>query len=123
MQKMWSAINTKMTEQELTDLQKLCDAAFPEPWKWDINGENFGSIVYGEKYRICDCYEITDAYSQNFEHDKANAKLIAASRTALPKFIATVRKYREALECIEDIGNTIECEGLAKIASKALEES
>lgn len=71
-----------MTEQELTEIEKLCDAATPWPWpKWPINFYD-GTLV-----------PIKDI------------DFLVASRTALPKLITTVRKYREALEFYADIAN------------------
>ena len=49
---------------------------WPTPWTACKNPDNNGSIVEAGRKRICDVYQILDAYSCDFQHDEANAAFI-----------------------------------------------
>lgn len=88
-----------MTDAELGELQSLADAATPGPWEW-IHKSNcepeYGSLREPNGERIIDlrCNECDDSFVDLAE----NRAFIAASRTAVPRLIAEVRRLRDTLE-------------------------
>lgn len=80
----------KMTNEELDKLEELANKATPGPWK--IDGYASFSIAVAHIYS-----EILIANT----HCNNDAKFVAASREAIPKLIAEVRRLRKA---IDDIG-------------------
>ena len=88
-----------MTEPELADLERLCEAATPGPWEvkrctWA--DEHFACGICMSEDSECDI--VRDTAYEECQHMMArrDADLIAASRTALPALIAEVRRLRSA---------------------------
>jgi len=73
---------------DLDELQRLCDAATPGPWKFG-DGYAWFTVDGPDGREVCETGDATDAA----HHDGA---FIAAARDALPKLIAEVRRLREA---------------------------
>ncbi len=81
---------TPYTPAELDDLQRLCDGATEGPWYlWS------GIICHDEESDTVLPLPRDEGHGGPKENDAA---FITASRTALPRLIAEVRKYREIAE-------------------------
>jgi len=105
-----------MTDDELTALEKLCDAATPGPWTIDDAPRLQGSINAG-------IHQVAAAMGQAAMHDRrgdtaevqrANAAFIAIARDTLPALLAELRRLRAAMSLAE-----ARCEG-AGLAAMSL---
>ena len=72
---------------KLTELEKKCNGAIPEPWVYD-NG-----IVYYDQGIQPHIAELVDLDSMD-----SNGLLIASARNELPKLLTLIRQMKEALE-------------------------
>lgn len=73
-----------MTDAELDDLQRLCEAAPPGPW---LAHPGTGVIGWGDPSNPVEWFPLDDADAD---------ELMARSRTALPQLVAEVRRLRAA---------------------------
>lgn len=106
-------VNMSAFAQMVAELERLEKAATPGPWRHgsNINGRRFwpDAICFGEQGHDAD--RIATVYGlplnrrldeiegcPEYQNAIANAKLIAATRTALPDLLTALRETREALE-------------------------
>jgi hypothetical protein len=87
---------TSLTDQVLLEDEKLCSKATDGPWHDDANEigdtELFGPVfILGDKGKIAVCGNIDEPWDGTF---------IARARTALPLYIAEVRRLREENELL-----------------------
>lgn len=110
-----------LTDTELTDLEKLCDAATDGPWEWKpgpLNVQLEGNIEYADGNPVlvaggCHNNDGNGCQPDGIGGDvlrrcpihpaKQDRDFIATARTALPRLIAEVRRLRE--------GNTMSRDG------------
>ena len=103
---------TRITAAELDALQELCEKATLGPWEQGPS-INTDSIYVTTAPNTADTMEergelwITDictlfTANENQDEFEANARLVAASRSALPSLIARVRELEGALEYLTD---------------------
>lgn len=98
-----------MTDDELADLERLCEAATPGPWRphhdpgidtedpdappwpgWCVSPDL--SVIGHRDYRVI-CRTVRKAG----ENEPEDAAFIAAARTAVPALIRRVRELEQAL--------------------------
>lgn len=88
-----------MTEQWLTEIEALCQAATPGPWEYDGQHNEITTPSKDSPYWLV-LSESRSAPDQEFpvddfgHHFDANFAFIAAARTAIPRLIAEVRRLR-----------------------------
>ena len=98
-----------MTNKELEELEKLFNEATEGPW--EVEEQDYGDEIWfggdGEGLiKINGWYSGgCKKYPEQWKQLHNEAQLIAASRTAVPKLIAEVRRLREALEFYADKDN------------------
>ena len=82
-----------ITKEKLKEWQSMCDAAHDGPWRYvsDKNHWVDNTAAWG----ICNCHSGPRA--------EQDARLIAASRTAMPDLIAEARRLRAANEKLRAI--------------------
>ena len=95
-----------MIEEELSELEELCNAATPGPWEWIEDDEGDWELVSGTPEQIMQQQEEAVVYVdlmpalrrdvvKALEEDRA---FIAEARTAVPALIAKVRRLQSALD-------------------------
>lgn len=91
-----------MTDEELTGLRRLSNAATAAPWTdagdGDVEGPNGGAVAHVA------CHASMHTMLRRLEdYSRADAALIAAARNALPGLLddlAALRRVREAAEAV-----------------------
>jgi hypothetical protein len=78
---------TRLTDDELTELERLGRGATPGPWEYSDNG--FTDDIRAGHECLASLRD-----HQNGDNTAENAKLVAAVRNALPSLLAEVRELR-----------------------------
>lgn len=89
-----------MSDLNLDALEKLCEEASPAPWTADDGGQDDWCIFDGTGQL---CFDIGWEASKDGVHPKrpdADARFIAAARTALPVLIKRVRELENHIDMI-----------------------
>lgn len=88
-----------MTDDELTRLAALANAATPGPWHTDADtcGDNDDPAVMAGKQWVCGTSYDTLSTSIGDRDIKADARFIADARDAVPALVAEVRRLRSML--------------------------
>ncbi len=86
-----------MTDDELTTLERLAEAASPGPWEVSNAHGLCVSRPHGPHVRMMVVDLAPEVYSPPWRGDPADAAFIAAARTALPALIAECRRLRDDL--------------------------
>ena len=104
-----------MTEEQLTELRRLAEAATPGPWWIEGYASMFGVFTNNtdeQPETICDLPDDSD-YSQN------NAAFIVAARAAVPALIAEVERLQVAWSAEHDA--YIRADEQARMAKREVE--
>lgn len=118
-----------LTKDEIKAARELCDKATKGPWydsryikAIQVSGT---SPAYGRgSFHICRYPTRTDKSLLSHEEWEANAKLIAESRTLVPKLLDTVERQAEAIEVMRTALNYYKAgQDLAELATNDASET
>ena len=83
----------RITNAELDELERLEQAATPEPWYETLTGEGKVCVSHVD-YSAYNGYPVCVMTNSFPQKDYPNAAFISASRNAMPRLIAEVRRLR-----------------------------
>lgn len=100
-----------VTQSELADWQRRCDAATPWPWSAVFAPDTDTNVICGVADHDFEYIARTDVHSIHSTDDcEANAAFIAVARSAMPRLIMEVHRLAMELHCaqiqVEDRGNS-----------------
>lgn len=95
-------MNNYISVVELNELEYLEKAATPGPWQAELGITHTNSIAIMYNCKDSAWLEIWAPQRINFEANTYNAELILASRNAMPRLLAEVRRLRALVDDSEN---------------------
>lgn len=94
---------TDWTKERIAEARRICEAATPGPWEWDLDGDLVARGGVKVVYEDVSVSEYNEIVAASIEANILDQSFIAHARTAYPAALDEIERYRARIAELEGV--------------------